>query len=46
MDSITEKSIERLTTMKVELLHTPDQDETDLVKALKVSEPFVERHNV
>lgn len=46
MDSISEESIERLNNMDIEIIHTPDQDDTDLTKALMVSKPFIHRHGV
>lgn len=36
MDSITEESIKRLTEMNVKFVNTPDQDYTDLEKALQI----------
>lgn len=46
MDSISQESIERLTNMNIEFIHTPDQDDTDLTKALMVSKPFIDNHGV
>lgn len=46
LDSITEESIKRLTEMNVEIIHTPDQDHTDLTKSLLVSKPFMDKLNV
>lgn len=46
MDSITEESIKRLAEMNVRMIHTPDQDHTDLTKAVMVSKPFMDKLNV
>lgn len=46
MDSISEASIKRLTEMNIELKRTPDQDETDLTKAVMISKPPMEELGV
>lgn len=46
MDSISQESIDRLTNMNIEFVHTPDQDDTDLTKALIISRPFIDNVGV
>lgn len=46
MDSITDESIKRLKEMKIEFKYTPDQENTDLTKAVMASKPLMEELGV